>query len=67
MDKWNDEEWNSTIKSAIGWYVWANMCSGGVEGGIVLLQAAFERIASYPGAERERSHGLAGELNFAAS
>ncbi len=43
--RWQDPMWNEPILLAFHWYVEANMCSGGVEGSIILAQAAFELLA----------------------
>ncbi len=43
--RWKDETWNEPIRLALHWYVESNMCSGGVEGGTILTQAAFELLA----------------------
>lgn len=44
IKRWNDQAWAEPIKMAIHWYVESNMCSGGVEGSIILQQAAFELL-----------------------
>ena len=43
--RWQDETWNEPSRLAIHWYVESNMCAGGVEGGTILAQAAFELLA----------------------
>lgn len=43
--RWKDESWNEPIRLALHWYVESNMCAGGVEGGTILAQAAFELLA----------------------
>lgn len=43
--RWNDEAWKEPIRLALHWYVESNMCAGGVEGGTILSQAAFELLA----------------------
>jgi hypothetical protein len=43
--RWRDPMWKEPISLAFHWYVEANMCSGGVEGSIILAQAAFELLA----------------------
>lgn len=40
-----DATWKEPIELAIHWYVESNMCAGGVEGGTILAQAAFELLA----------------------
>lgn len=42
---WGDRDWRETIKTAVHWYVEANICAGGVEGSIVLTQTALELLA----------------------
>ncbi len=43
--RWIDDAWNEPIRLALHWYVESNMCAGGVEGGTILAQAAFELLA----------------------
>ena len=45
MKKWMDLDWNEPTRFAIHWYIEANIGSGGVEGSIVLIQAALELLA----------------------
>lgn len=45
MKKWMDHDWNEPIRFAIHWYIEANIGSGGVEGSIILIQAALELLA----------------------
>jgi len=45
MEKWVDPFWNEPTKLAIHWYIEANIGSGGVEGSIVLIQAALEMLS----------------------
>lgn len=40
-----DATWDEPIRLALHWYVESNMCAGGVEGSIILAQAAFELLA----------------------
>lgn len=44
IKRWKDQAWAEPIRMAIHWYVESNMCSGGVEGSIILQQAAFELL-----------------------
>jgi hypothetical protein len=37
--------WDEPLTLAIHWYVESNMCSGGIEGAIIMAQTAFELIA----------------------
>jgi hypothetical protein len=41
-EKWQDEKWKEPLLLSNHWYVEANMSAGGVEGSIILAQAAFE-------------------------
>lgn len=45
MKRWNKEVWRGPIEQAVHWYVECNMCSGGIQGSIILGQAAFELLA----------------------
>ncbi len=45
MDKWVDDSWNETIRSAIYWYLKACDSHNGIDLGIILIQAAIERLA----------------------
>ncbi len=45
MKKWVDPDWNEPTRLAIHWYIEANIGSGGVEGSIILIQAALELLA----------------------
>lgn len=42
---WQDNTWNQTIKLAIHWYLESNSQAGGIQGSIVLMQAAFELLS----------------------
>lgn len=43
--RWRDRTWGEPLKLALYWYIESNMCAGGLEGSIVLAQAAFELLA----------------------
>lgn len=43
--RWQDPIWNEPIRLAIHWYIEGNAKAGGVEGSIVLEQAAFELLS----------------------
>lgn len=45
IERLNDETWKEPVELAINWYVESNMCAGGVEGGTIMVQAAFELLA----------------------
>jgi hypothetical protein len=46
MRRWADPDWNEVLELAIHWYVEANAQAGSVDGSIILIQAAFEMMAS---------------------
>ena len=43
--RWADEYWQSVLEKAIYWYLRSNNTSSGVDGGIILTQAALEYMA----------------------
>jgi hypothetical protein len=45
LERWRDETWNEPLLLALHWYGEANMSAGGVEGSVILAQAAFEVLA----------------------
>jgi hypothetical protein len=45
LDRWMDPELQPPLKLAIHWYIEANTNAGGVEGAVVLAQAALELLA----------------------
>ena len=45
MCRWQDENWRELVRESIYWYLESSKKSGGVEGSIVLQQAALERLA----------------------
>jgi len=45
IKKWMDNDWNEPTRLAIHWYIEANIGAGGVEGSIVLIQAALEMLS----------------------
>lgn len=45
MDIWKKENWKSTIKEILYWYLNANDPSRGVDAGLILSQAALERLS----------------------
>lgn len=45
MTLWNKPLWRDPLMNSIHWYVEANSNSGGLEGGIILAQAALELLA----------------------
>lgn len=73
MNKWTDEKWKETLKIVIYFYVEANIMPT-IEGSIILLQAALERLTWAAGsknkdAERlrhadERINWLLGEMEL---
>ncbi len=45
MARWRSPRWQRPISSAIYWYVHSNTMSGGVDGSVILAQAALELLA----------------------
>ena len=45
LSLFNQPSWRDPLTLAIHWYVEANMCAGGIEGGLVLAQATLEMLA----------------------
>ncbi|MDT8390815.1 MAG: hypothetical protein RRC34_09950 [Lentisphaeria bacterium] len=45
MEKWTDLNWQEAFREVIYWYMNANSSSNGIDGGIILAQAALERLA----------------------
>ena len=47
FDLWKNEMWHSALRKALYWYVGANVSGAGVgvDGGLILAQAAFEQLA----------------------
>ncbi len=45
MDKWEDDDWRIALREAIYWYLNANFFPRGMEPGIILTQAALERLS----------------------
>lgn len=45
MRRWQDKNWRELVQESIRWYVESNKQAGGVDGAIVLQQAALERLA----------------------
>lgn len=45
MRRWQDKNWRELVQESIHWYVESNKQAGGVDGAIVLQQAALERLA----------------------
>jgi len=44
-DRWQNEGWRSALRESIYWYVKANNSLRGIDAGIILTQAALERLA----------------------
>lgn len=53
MKKWEDSEWGEALHEVIYWYLNANFSSRGIDAGIILTQAAIERL-SYEYAVKEK-------------
>ncbi|MBN1546320.1 MAG: hypothetical protein JW902_06645 [Syntrophaceae bacterium] len=45
MDKWVDDTWHRAIKESIYWYLRACDSYNGIDAGIILIQAAIERLS----------------------
>jgi hypothetical protein len=45
MELWNNENWRRTLHEVIYWYLNANHDSRGIDAGIILTQAAIERLS----------------------
>jgi hypothetical protein len=45
MARWESEVWRDTLRSAIYWYVQCNRDGFGIDGALILAQAALERMA----------------------
>ncbi len=45
MDKWSDDDWKEALHEVIYWYLIANDSSRGIDAGIILTQAAIERLS----------------------
>jgi len=45
MNRWQDSAWNEAFHEVIYWYLNANYSSRGIDAGIILTQAAIERLA----------------------
>ena len=45
MRRWENDEWREALDEAIYWYLNANQSSRGIDAGIILTQAAIERLS----------------------
>lgn len=45
MDRWEDDDWREALQEVIYWYLNANDSARGVDAGIILTQAAIERLS----------------------
>lgn len=45
MKKWENDDWREALKEVIYWYLNANFSSRGIDVGIILTQAAIERLS----------------------
>ncbi len=45
MKKWNNDNWQEALHEVIYWYLNANYSSRGIDAGIILTQAAIERLS----------------------
>lgn len=55
MNRWSDENWRKALEEIIYWYLNANFSSRGIDAGIILTQAAIERL-SYEYVVKERQN-----------
>lgn len=53
MTRWENDDWRETLQEVIYWYLNANHSSRGIDAGIILTQAAIERL-SYEFAVKDR-------------
>jgi hypothetical protein len=44
MMRWDDQLWKTPVKHSIHWYIESNLGAGGIEGSIILAQAALELL-----------------------
>lgn len=45
MNRWKNAKWNEALREVIYWYLNANFSSRGIDAGIILTQAAIERLS----------------------
>jgi hypothetical protein len=45
MKRWNNDDWREALHEVIYWYLNANFSSRGIDAGIILTQAAIERLS----------------------
>jgi len=45
MEKWKNSDWSEALHEVIYWYLNANFSSRGIDAGIILTQAAIERLS----------------------
>lgn len=45
MEKWANDDWGEALQEIIYWYLSANFSSRGIDAGIILTQAAIERLS----------------------
>lgn len=45
MKRWNNSEWHEALREVVYWYLNANNSSRGIDAGIILTQAALERLS----------------------
>ncbi len=43
---WEDDLWQSPLRSAVYWYIGSNKKAAGIDGGLILSQAALEKLSS---------------------
>ena len=67
MRRWQDKNWRELVQESIHWYVESKKQAGGVNGAIVLQQAALERLAWVLLVEDKRSLSQNGFQKLPAS
>ncbi len=67
MTKWEDEDWREALGEVIYWYLSSNISSRGIDNGIILTQAAIERLSFEYAVKHKRLIESEGFKNLRAS
>jgi hypothetical protein len=67
MNKWRDDEWKQDLHEIIYWYINANFSSRGIDVGIILSQAAIERLSYVYSVKYKKLIAMKGFKNLWAS
>jgi len=67
MKRWADEDWREALREVIYWYLNANFPSRGIDAGIILTQAAIERLSYEYSVKEKNLLTLTGFKNLWAS